>query len=185
VCNAILTLESEELPDLIVEKSVEIGPDGKFIVSYTVTNIGGGDAGPSTTCKYVDGELQETQLCPALASDESHSGAFAPEKCACGETLNVTVCADKDNDVDESDETNNCKVNIVECPYIEVDLRADGIASNILDATGYSICPSTVTEDGVTIDNETAMGALVIYCQNSGINIHITIGTWGGPGALV
>jgi hypothetical protein len=63
------TCESQEKPDLVVKKSVEFNEDGKFVVSYTVTNIGGGDAGPSTTCKYVDGVLQETQLCPALAPE--------------------------------------------------------------------------------------------------------------------
>jgi hypothetical protein len=66
-----------------------------------------------------------------------------------------------------------------EGPSTKVDIRADGIAGNIFDVTGYSICPGTVTEDGVTIGNETAMGALVIYCQNSGINVQITIGTLG------
>jgi hypothetical protein len=174
-----------ELPDLVVDKSVEVGADGNFVVSYTVTNIGGGDAGPSTTCKYVDGELQETQTCPALASGASHSDAFEPEDCPCGETLNVTVCADNYKVVDESDEENNCEVNIVECPPyiptppIEVDIRADGIASNIFNVADYTICPGTVTEDGVTIDNETAMGAVVAYCQDNSINVDITLTEWG------
>jgi subtilase family serine protease len=110
------------VPDLVVEKGVEIGPDGKFIVSYTVTNIGDGPAGESTTCKYVDGELQESQTCLALAPDESYSYAFEPEKCPCGAILNVTVCADNDNNVEESDETNNCEVNFVDCPPCKPDL---------------------------------------------------------------
>jgi subtilase family serine protease len=101
-------------PNLIVDKSVEVGDD-YFIVSYTVTNIGGSEAAESTTCKYVDGVLQETQLCPALARHEQHSGAFEPEPCPCGETRNVTICADNYDDVDESDETNNCVVNWVYC----------------------------------------------------------------------
>jgi hypothetical protein len=172
------TCESQEKPDLVVDKSVEVG-DENFVVSYTVRNIGDGPAEESTTCKYLDGELKESQACPALGPDESHTGTFEPESCPCGSTLNVTVCADNGNVVNESDETNNCEVNIIECPSIKVDIRADGIAGNIFDVTGYSICPGTVTEDGVTIDNETAMGALVIDCQNSGINIHITIGTFG------
>jgi hypothetical protein len=96
---------------------VEVGDDN-FTVSYTVTNIGCGPAGESKTCKYVDGELQETQTCPALASGASHSGAFEPEECPCGETLVVKVCADNDNVVDESDEENNCVENIVVCPGV-------------------------------------------------------------------
>ncbi len=170
--------ESQEEPDLVVKKSVTIA-DGNFSVVYTVTNNGSAPAGESTTCKYVDGVLMESQPCPVLNPGESYNGSFNPEPCPCGSTLNVTVCADNDNEVNESDETNNCEVNIIKCPSIKVDIRADGIAGNIFDASGYSICLGTVTEDGVTIDNETAMGALVIYCQNNGINVQITIGTLG------
>jgi hypothetical protein len=47
--------EIPEKPDLVVGKSVEFNEEGKFIVSYTVTNIGGSEAGESTTCKYVNG----------------------------------------------------------------------------------------------------------------------------------
>ncbi|HJH27880.1 MAG TPA: hypothetical protein C5S37_14220, partial [Methanophagales archaeon] len=104
------------IPDLVVEKSVTFDEDGNFIVSYTVTNQGCGPAGESTTCKFVDGELKESQTCPALGSGESYSGTFEPEPCPCNETLNVTVCADNENVVAESDETNNCEVNFVECP---------------------------------------------------------------------
>jgi len=59
-----------------------------------------------------------TQPCPALASGESYSSAFASEPCPCGQTLTVKICADNDNVVAESDETNNCEENIVECPGV-------------------------------------------------------------------
>ena len=108
-------VECPGIPDLVVEKTVTI-TDGTFIVNYTVTNIGCGPAGESTTCKFVDGELKESQPCPVLASGASHSGTFGPEPCPCGKTLNVTICADNNNTVDESNETNNCEVNTVECP---------------------------------------------------------------------
>jgi hypothetical protein len=137
VCNAILTLVL--LPDLVVEKWLEIGPDGKFIVSYTVTNIGDGPAGESTTCKYVDSVLQETQDCPALVPDESYSGAFEPEECPCGETLNVTVCADNDDVVDESDEGNNCEVNLVDCPPCKPDLEIVEKGEEWVNETHYSV----------------------------------------------
>ena len=120
--DGMFTCEIPEKPDLVVGKGVEIGPDGKFIVSYTVTNIGGGDAGESKTCKYVDSVLQETQDCPALAPDESYSDAFAPEECPCDAVINVTVCADNADVVNESDETNNCEVNFVDCPLCKPDL---------------------------------------------------------------
>jgi len=62
---------------------------------------------------------------------------------------------------------------------INVDLRADGIGGNILDATSYTVNPGTVTEDGVTIDNQTAMGAVIVYCQDNGISVDITNESWG------
>jgi len=62
---------------------------------------------------------------------------------------------------------------------INVSLRADGIAGNIFDVTSYMIQPGNVTEDGVTIDNQTAMGAVVAYCQDNGINVNITMGLYG------
>ncbi|MEA2051601.1 MAG: CARDB domain-containing protein, partial [Euryarchaeota archaeon] len=173
------TCRTEEKPDLVINKTVSFS-DSTFTVNYTLTNIGIGRANESTTCKYLDGVLMECQTCPALDSGESHNGTFDPEPCPCGSIFNVTVCADRDNVINESDETNNCEVNIITCPSTtRVDIQADGIAGTIFDVSGYSICPGTVTEDGVTINNETAMGAVVIYCQNNGINVQITIGSWG------
>lgn len=109
--------EYERMPDLVIEKNVTVD-DGKFIVNYIVTNIGTAPAGAanSTTCKLVDGELMECQPCPILKPGESYSGSFMPEPCPCGAILNVTVCADYQNFVNESNETNNCEVNFVECP---------------------------------------------------------------------
>jgi hypothetical protein len=71
------------------------------------------------TTQSHDGERKESQECPALGSGESHTGTFEPEPCPGGATLNVTVCADNDKVVDESDENNNCEVNFIDCPYEE------------------------------------------------------------------
>ncbi len=62
---------------------------------------------------------------------------------------------------------------------INVDIRADGIAGNIFDVSGYTVNPGTVTEDGITINNQTAMGAVVVYCQDNGVNVNITTGMYG------
>jgi len=104
-----------ELPDLVVSKSIEFS-GGNFTVSYNVTNIGNATANASTTCKYLNGTLEESQPCPALGPGESYNSTFDPEPCPCGESLNVTVCADNDDVVAESNETNNCEINIVDCP---------------------------------------------------------------------
>ena len=138
-------LECPGIPDLVVEKSVTFDEDGNFIVSYTVTNQGCGPAGESTTCKFVNGERMESQPCPALGSGENYNGTFEPEPCPCGETLNVTVCADNENVVAESDETNNCEVNVVECPGIP-DLVVE--KSVTFDEDGNFIVSYTVTNQG-------------------------------------
>ncbi|KAF5411963.1 MAG: hypothetical protein C5S38_08865 [Candidatus Methanophagaceae archaeon] len=119
-------------PDLVVTKNKVEENNGIFIVSYTVTNIGGGTAGESTTCMSVekasytssnlavqcepDDPWHQSQSCPELKPDKSHNGKFKFEECPCGEKLNVTVCADYNEAVKESNETNNCLATELECP---------------------------------------------------------------------
>jgi len=105
-------------PDLAVSiTSVTFDEYGNFIVSYNVTNQGPTPAGESETAKYVNGSLEESQVCPALAPGESYSNTFNPEPCPClcGEALEVQVCADDADVVQENDETNNCEVNYIVC----------------------------------------------------------------------
>jgi PKD repeat protein len=128
---ATISSGSTREPDLTVKTNVTFDEDGKAIVNYTVTNIGSSKAGESTTCLYVDSTKLQPQSdlalkckpaptqslpCPALKSGGSYSGRFKPEECPCGETLNVTVCADYKDVVNESNETNNCLATEVECP---------------------------------------------------------------------
>lgn len=61
---------------------------------------------------------------------------------------------------------------------VAIDLKVTGSAGDIIDVTGYSVPDTTVTEDGFTIDAQTAMGALVHYCQANTIDIDI-IDPWG------
>ncbi|MCK4734531.1 MAG: hypothetical protein KAT65_18895 [Methanophagales archaeon] len=70
---------------------------------------------------------------PALGSGESNSSSFDPELCPCGETLNVTICADCEHEVTESNETNNCEVNIVKCPdpWREINEELDALIVNV------------------------------------------------------
>lgn len=104
--NGTYTCRTVEKPDLVINNSISFR-DSTFTIYYTVTNIGTALANESTTCKYVDGEVKESQTGPTLNLGESHNGAFNPEPCPCGSTYNVTVCADRDNVINESDETNN------------------------------------------------------------------------------
>ncbi len=62
---------------------------------------------------------------------------------------------------------------------ISVDLRATGgDSADIIDVAGYSVSEGDVTEDGITVDKQTAMGVLICYCQEYGIEILITE-SWG------
>jgi hypothetical protein len=104
------------LPDLIVSDKWEESVNEDVIVHFTVKNIGDGDAGSSTACMYIDGIEEDTAYVPALAVGASHVGAFAAEPCPPLTTIAVTVCADNDDVVEESDETNNCMTNDFTCP---------------------------------------------------------------------
>ena len=87
-------------------------------MTYTIKNIGDGDAGASTTCIYADGALLTTDPVGALAAGKSYTRTVTidPFDCPCGKTIVINVCADNYDDVDESDENNNCLENNLKCP---------------------------------------------------------------------
>lgn len=62
---------------------------------------------------------------------------------------------------------------------VTVDLRVTGIAADIVNVTGYTVPEGTVIEDGITIDNQTVLGALVNYCQANSIPVEVTDAGWG------
>lgn len=62
---------------------------------------------------------------------------------------------------------------------ITVDILADGLNGSIFSVTDYSVAPGDITEDGITIDRQSAMGALVDYCQANSIEVEITMGAYG------
>ncbi|KAF5431701.1 Outer membrane protein assembly factor, partial [Candidatus Methanophagaceae archaeon] len=114
--NGTFTHIGEPKPDLAISEKFETLDDGSFNVTYNVTNIGDADAGQSTTCIYVDGEQVTTEPASELAAGEREQKTVGPFDCPCGQTVNITVCADNADVVDESDETNNCMENELECP---------------------------------------------------------------------
>ena len=120
-------------PDLVIrDKSEEWINDTHFKVHYKVCNIGEGDAGANAATLYVDGAEVEHQATPALdAGACTGEMTFTTEvECPCGDEVNITVCADNGNVIDESDETNNCMVNIVECkPCPKPDLVIEKTAT--------------------------------------------------------
>jgi hypothetical protein len=110
-------------PDLVITGKSETLVGSAFTVTYTVKNNGGGDADASTTGIYADGAQIATDSVGALAAGATHEGTVVidPFDCPCGTAVTVKVCADNENVVDESDETNNCLENAFNCPLCAVD----------------------------------------------------------------
>ena len=115
--------EVSPTPDLVITEKWVCWPDN-CTICYTVTNTGNGTvpAGHNTTL-YVDGdETAHDQVPVDLAHNESYIGCFddyswiytPPED-------NITVCADNNETVDESDEGNNCLTNRWKCGDVDGD----------------------------------------------------------------
>jgi len=144
-----ITLESAAMPDLVVtSKSEELFADGTFNVTYTVANIGDADADASTTSIRIDGTEIANDSVPALAIGENYTNTVGPFECPCGTNVTVKVCADSDNEIVESNETNNCIENVLECPPCKPDLTVTGLTtpesiyanlSNTINATVSNI----------------------------------------------
>ena len=150
--------EAEE-PDLVITNKSEALEDGTFAVTYTVANVGDGDASESNTTIYIDGVPKKEDPVPALAAGESYTNAVDPFDCPCGAILNVTVCADNDSVVEECNETNNCLSNELECPVpvisVDIDVKP-GSCPNPLNLKSKGVLPvavlGTAEFDVTTID---------------------------------
>ena len=113
-------LPPPEKPDLKVFDKTETVVGSTFKVTYVVGNFGTANAGESVACVYINGVHQagkDVTISALAAGDCTGPITVGPFNCSCGGEINVTVCADNYNNVDESDETNNCLTNYdVECP---------------------------------------------------------------------
>ncbi len=107
----MITTKSETLTGSVLE------------VTYTVANNGGEAAGTSTTGIYAGSTQIATDSVEALAAGASHTSTVTidPFDCPCDTTVTIKVCADDGNAVDESDEANNCRENVFNCPLGAVD----------------------------------------------------------------
>ncbi|MGB7533305.1 MAG: CARDB domain-containing protein [Halobacteriota archaeon] len=101
-------------PDLvIVEKSEDwVDFDNmRYNVTYTIMNSGVDTANVSVTCIYVDNILVVTDTVEALAPGENYISMFGPFAIS-GDYDTITICADVNNTVEESNEENNCVENV-------------------------------------------------------------------------
>ena len=174
-------------PDLVVtSKSEELLADGSFNVTYTVANIGDADADASTTSITIDGTEVANDSVPALAIGENYTNTVGPFECPCGKNVTVKVCADSDNEIAESNETNNCIENVLECPPCKPDLTVTGLTtpesiyanlSNTINATVSNIgegdaCAFNVSllADGSVVDTRSVAG----LTANESVNLNFT-----------
>jgi len=116
---AVIVLEEEnEWPDLVVIGKYEewLNPaNRRYDISFTVQNQGNAPAAPSRTYIYRDGGLVSSIDIASLAAGASEphtvsSGSFTLS----GSSDTISVCADAEEDVPESNEENNCTENLWE-----------------------------------------------------------------------
>ena len=92
-------------------------------ICYNVINIGNGTsaAGHNTTL-FVDGfEVAQGRVNSALKPNGSYTGCFNYTWTYTPPDDNITVCADNNNIVAESNETNNCFTNMWKCGDVNMD----------------------------------------------------------------
>jgi cardiolipin synthase len=133
------------MPDMVITDAWVCWPDN-CTICYNVTNIGNGTAqdGHNTTL-FVEGvEVAYDHVDGALEPDASYTGCFdgynwtyTPLK------DNITVCADSNNTVDESNETNNCLTTIWVCGDVNCDGAVD--MSDVIDMLYYVGYPGHYT----------------------------------------
>ena len=127
---AILTLESEELPDLIVTDINVCWPDS-CTICYNVMNIGNGTApaGHNTALYVDDEEVAQDHVPEDLAPGESYNGCFnGYEWGYTPPSDDIRVCADSSETLNELHETNNCLPDIWMCGDVNGDR-----AVNVID----------------------------------------------------
>ena len=141
-CKCILPAEK---PDLEITEEWVCWPDN-CTICYNVTNIGNGTVpkGHNTTL-YVDGEEVAHDLVDVnLAPNASYIGCFKDyiwTYTPPGD--NITVCADNNSTIDESNETNNCLTNIWTCGDVNCDRAVD--MSDVIDLLYYVGYPGQYT----------------------------------------
>jgi parallel beta-helix repeat protein len=136
------TFEHPGVPDLVITRKYEEWvvsaepPYNEYNITYTVKNIGTRDAGASTTAIIIDEVEKANDSVGTLGEGESCTNTLGPFTMS-GENDTVRICADKNNDVAESNEDNNCSENVFEY---------SGIGCVAADGTLFR-CGNTVTKN--------------------------------------
>ena len=163
-----------EKPDLvIIDEYVEWVDEanGTYSVSYTVKNTGNSEAPAGHDVGLtLDGAFKEEKAVPvALAPGATHSDTFVAVATLSDQTDEITVCADRNGEVDELSEENNCAT-ILWSP-------------SIVAGTFYVDISSGNDDTGVgSSDNPWKTLHYTIYCINEGspgsYTLHVAPGTY-------
>ena len=163
-CTEDIMLEPVSESDLLITRSHKtLGGADTFTVTYTICNWGRNQAGASTTWIYIDDVFITSDPVPALSSGETYTSTVGPFGSPCDATIEVTVCADGDDLVEEGYETNNC---LDVCAFKAPDLTITAI--NTSDYICYNTIQVNATVENVgdadagTFDLALKMGDTVI-----------------------
>ena len=151
----------ECLPDLvIVEKSEGWVVGGStYNIIYEIKNIGTARANVSKTGIYIDDVLNRTDDVYELAVDASYNNELGPFTLTEGNDT-IKVCADCEDNVTESNETNNCLENVFPACVAEdgTVYGCGDIVTKSCTLNGDMICTSgsglIIGVDGITIDGD-------------------------------
>jgi parallel beta-helix repeat protein len=163
------------MPDLVLTDTWVNWPDN-CTICYTVKNRGNGSASAGhNTSLFVDGiEQAYDYVAGALEPDTSSIGCFNYNWTYTPPNDNVTVCADCNNTIGESNETNNCLSTVWTCGDVNYDKAVD--MSDVIDLLyyvgypgNYTICSEWAADvNGDNLLNMSDVRALLYYAGYPG-----------------
>jgi parallel beta-helix repeat protein len=133
-----LTEVATSLPDLEITNTWVCWPDN-CTICCNVTNTGNGTSlGGHNTTLFVDGVEVACDYVPMpLTPNESYTSCFNYNWSYTSPSSNITVCADFNDTVTESNETNNCMYNTWMCGDVDLDRNVDFLGDAIGVARHY------------------------------------------------
>lgn len=81
--------------------------DSTYEITYVIENKGGKSAADTITSISINGDTQ-FEACPEIASGSDYEGTFGPVTVSDSGLDTVKVCADAEEQIEESSEDNNC-----------------------------------------------------------------------------
>jgi len=174
------------LPDLTVsaiETPARLRADVINPITATIENIGGTAAENFSVTLEVDSTAVDTVTVASVNASENTTVEFLWTPAITGNHT-LTVIADTDGDVVESDETNNetsVTVNVLEKLTVTTNVRIEGKNDTVWCGTVTFSNSTVTTTDGVThyLNEPTALGALDEANKSGGFGYVLVDYGWG------